>query len=139
MQCLNIDIWKILRSYKNLLEKNMTNNSTSTFLKQKWYVLLRYLLTTVQCHLANMRLWKSKCNKITPSVLYTLGVKPNTSVRMFCATKSKRKEIKSGSMLWYSITKRQGHSIINKQSKKIFNKIFYNIIRLFIPHWKTFV
>ena len=53
-----------------------------------------------------------------------MEVKPKTAARRFCAAKSKRKEIRSGSMLWSSIPKRQGYSKINQQVKKaLYNRI----------------
>ena len=51
---MNIDAWKTLRMYTNLLENVMINKNTRPLFKQKWSPLLRDLLTTVQCHPANM-------------------------------------------------------------------------------------
>ena len=53
---MNTDVWETLRGYTELLENTTIKNSTSKFLNQKWSQLLRDLLKTVQCHLANTRL-----------------------------------------------------------------------------------
>ena len=53
-----------------------------------------------------------------------LNVKPKTYVRRLCAPKSKRKETRSESMVWYSITNRLGHTKVNKRV----NKALYNWI-----------
>ena len=46
--------------------------------------------------------------------LDTFEVKPMTDVRRFYAAKSKRKAIRAGSMLWFSIPKRRGYPKINQ-------------------------
>ena len=47
-----------------------------------------------------------------------LYVKLRTFGSRLCADISKQKAIRAGSILWSSITKRQGHSKINQQVKK---------------------
>ena len=49
--------------------------------------------------------------------LDTLEVKPKSDIRRFRADKSKRKEIRAGSMLWSSIPKRHSHTKVNQQVK----------------------
>ena len=46
--------------------------------------------------------------------LDALGIKPKTDFRKFCTDKSKSKEIRSGSLSWYSIPKSWVHSKINQ-------------------------
>ena len=45
----------------------------------------------------------------------TLDVKPKTVIRRLCAAKSKRKEIRAGSNLWYNIPKRKVRTKVNEQ------------------------
>ena len=56
---MNIYVCKLLRSYTNLLENVVINNSIRLLLKQQCSPILKNLLTTVQRHLANLWLQKS--------------------------------------------------------------------------------
>ena len=71
--------------------------------------------------------------------LDTLEIKPNTAVRRFCANKSKRKSIRSGSMFCSGITKMQGHSKINQQVKQDLYNFIDNIYRLCSPQYQIIV
>ena len=116
---------EILISNANLLENVMTNNSNRPLLNQKCFLLLRDLLTTFQYHWSNLWLWKRQVQEKSPyQFLYTLEVKPKTSIRRFFANESKHKAIRADSMLWSSIPKQRSHTKINQQVKKtIYNWI----------------
>ena len=62
--------------------------------------------------------------------LDTLEVKPKTYAHIFCGAKSKRKAIRSVSMLCSIIPKMQGFSKIDQPVKNIFTIGFFNILRL---------
>ena len=60
-----------------------------------------------------------RARKSLRKFLDTLGVKPKTAVRRFCAAKSKRKAIRDGSMLWSSIPNKRGYPKSINRSKNI--------------------
>ena len=62
-----------------------------------------------------MTVKNSSARKEPRQFLYTLKVKPRTSVGSFCAAESKRKAIRADSMLRSGIPKRRGYSKISLQ------------------------
>ena len=68
-------------------------------------------------HIQCITMKKISAIKSLYQFMYTLEIKPNNSVCRFCATKSKRKSIRSGSMLWSSIPNKRRHTKINQQVK----------------------
>ena len=67
-----------------------------------------------------MSVLANKSSAIKPLLSFSevFDVKQKTAVQRLGAAKSKRKYIRTGCMLWSSITKRQGHKKINTQVKK---------------------
>ena len=87
----------------------------------------RSILTKFQCHLTHLCLNNHSARKSLRQFSEVLNVKPQTAVRRLGAAKSNRKAIISGSILWYSIQKRQGNTKINLKVKKyIYDWVIYN-------------
>ena len=62
--------------------------------------------------------------------LEALDAKPNTSVCIFCSSKSQNKAIIYRGMMLSCIPRRQGHPQINEQVKNILKFVLYNIFML---------
>ena len=92
---------EILISYINILVNMTINRSIRSSPKG--------LITTVQCMLAHKSLNK------TPEIL---NDKQKTSVRILDTSETKQKAIRTGNMLWYSITNQRGSTKTNKQVKQ---------------------
>ena len=60
-----------------------------------------------------------------------LYVKQKTSIRLLGSSKSDRKAVRSGSMLWYIIQNRLLHKKLMNTLKNILIILFYEILRLF--------
>ena len=128
---MNIDVCKILISYTNLMENVMINNIKIPLLNQQWYLLLRYLLTTVQYHLDNMWLWKIQLQENYSVNFYTHW---NSNLRLLSAgfVPLNQSINLSELALFCGPVYRIGRVIqksINR-SKKLFTIGFYNITRL---------
>ena len=67
--------------------------------------------------------------KLLSHFLALLDVKQKKSVQILEADKTKRKSIRTGSVLWSSIHKRRVHTKINEFVKRHFVNGFYIIVR----------
>ena len=122
----NIYLEKLI-SHTHILENVMINRNINIFFKQTWSPLLIDSLKTVQCHLFLKRIKKSSARKKLNQFYEVLDVKPKTAVRKLGAAKSKIKDTRAGSMLWYITPKRHVNTNINDWVKKaLYNWIIQN-------------
>ena len=122
---MNIDVWKILRSYKN-------SDGKCDDQQQYKAIIETSMVSTTDIFSGNspiqpsqsMNMKNTSTRKPLHQFLETLEVKPKTDVRIFCAAKSAHKATRQGSILWSNIPKRRGYSKINQQVKEeLFNWI----------------
>ena len=129
---MNIDAWKILISYTNMLEMWLPRTVQGRYWSNNgiYYWGIYWQHSNPIYPICDRE--ESKFKNITLSVLDTLWVKPKSSVWRFCVNKSNCKAIIDVSMLWPSVPKRRGYSKINQHIKKA----LYNFI-LQHPHIVT--
>ena len=101
----------------------MINSITRQWFNASLYPLLRGLMTTFQCNMYHRCLLKKpSARKFLCQFTETLDVKPKTDFCRLCASKSKHKAIRAGSMLWSSIWKQHIHNQINECVEKYLYK-----------------
>ena len=118
MLCVKTDACNILRSRTNMQVNVMISSNIKLFCRHPLSPHLRDSWTTVQYLWSQ---WESRINqvkKIAYSILVTIGYKTKkTAIFILGDAKTKRKAIRTGGALWFSIHKRSAHTKINASVK----------------------